>query len=438
MATLADLDKYRYKFDPLPPEEEAIMNKLGLRRAQWEIYRHPARFRIVCMGRRGGKTETLIAEMVRAAQTGYNRNILYCAPFAKQARTIMWKKLLQAIPRNMIASKNETHMELTIKGWNSTIKCGGADNGDSLRGSGVHMACLDEAADMNEDIWYEIIRPMLSDTMGEAVIVGTPKGRSGLFYRLYTEAEQDETGEWKSFSFTSIDGGNIPDQEILSAMRSMGWSQFSQEYLASFNSSIGLVYSNFERAHHISKEVKDHGGKIVVGMDFNVAPLCAVIGQFTADGQLHIFDELEMWGAHTQMAAQELLDRYPNREIWVYPDPSGRQRRTSAGGQTDFTILTKAGFRVIAPSRTPPVRDRINVLQMMLLNAEGERRVKIHPRCKTLIQGLDSFSYMETGKPDKNMAGTADDITDALSFITWSECNFRRTRVGMAKLGGVY
>jgi hypothetical protein len=121
--------------------------------------------------------------------------------------------------------------------------------------------------------------------------------------------------------------------------------------------------------------------------------------------------------------AAELKRRYPNRRIIVCPDPTGRARKTSAPvGQTDFTILERAGFEVRAPSGSQPVVDRINNTQKMLFDPDTKRRrVRIHPeRGRPLITALANLTYKEgTSAPNKKSG--FDHIVDALGYLTWQE-----------------
>ena len=46
----------------------------------------------------------------------------------------------------------------------------------------------------------------------------------------------------------------------------------------------------------------------------------------------------------------EIKNRYQGHRIVVFPDPASRQRKTSAGGMTDLSLLRNAGFEVTARS----------------------------------------------------------------------------------------
>ena len=190
----------------------------------------------------------------------------------------------------------------------------------------------------------------------------------------------------------------------------------------------GRVYSSFSKLAYpegnVDATVEDTGGEILIGQDFNVNPMASVIGVRSVD-ELHILDALEVPVSNTEEVAAEIRRRYPNRRIIVCPDPSGKQRRTSAPvGQTDFTILQRAGFEVRAPNAAPAIVDRINNTQAMLLQGD-RRRIRIHPRAEALINALKGLTYKEgTSIVDKGPSGgNYDHITDALGYLCWQEFN---------------
>lgn len=189
----------------------------------------------------------------------------------------------------------------------------------------------------------------------------------------------------------------------------------------------GRVYSSFKNrpypAGNIDEDVRDTGGELLVGMDFNVNPMSAVIAVRAVDECL-VLAALEIQTSNTEEMAQELRQRYPNRRIIVCPDPSGKARKTSAPvGQTDFTILQRAGFEVRAPNAAPAVVDRINNTNSMYFRTEDERRrVRIHPDASALITALANHKYKEgTSQPDKKSG--FDHICDAMDYLLWQEFN---------------
>jgi len=152
-----------------------------------------------------------------------------------------------------------------------------------------------------------------------------------------------------------------------------------------------------------------------IGMDFNIDPLCATVS-YIKNNVVYVFDEIQIWGSNTQEMVAEIHDRYKNKRIIVYPDPACRQRKTSAGGQTDLSILQNGGFNCRVPSRHMAVRDRINSMNSKLCSAAGIRAVIFHPRCKNTINSLAKQCYKEgTSLPDKTQG--FDHMNDALSYM---------------------
>ena len=128
--------------------------------------------------------------------------------------------------------------------------------------------------------------------------------------------------------------------------------------------------------------------------------MTAVVGQRAGD-QCHIIDEIVLPNSNTQEMMHEINRRYGGCEGIVHPDPSAESRKTSAPvGETDLTIIERAGWLAYRSSPYKTV-DRTNSVNAMLLNAQGQRRLLISPRCKRLIKALDGLSYKEGSKiPD--------------------------------------
>jgi hypothetical protein len=188
----------------------------------------------------------------------------------------------------------------------------------------------------------------------------------------------------------------------------------------------GRVYSSFLGKPwpegNLDESIEDTGGDLLVGIDFNVDPMSAVIAVRAVDECL-VLDALRIMSSNTEELADEVKGRYPNRRYIAMPDPAGKQRHTNAPvGQTDFTILQRAGFEVRAPSAAPPVKDRINNTNSMFLDKKTDRRrCRVHPRAKYLTTGLANLVYKEgTSHPEKGAYGH---VCAALGYLLWQEFN---------------
>jgi len=189
---------------------------------------------------------------------------------------------------------------------------------------------------------------------------------------------------------------------------------FQQEYLASFVSYAGIIYYNFDRKKNIIDKFDKTSDTVHIGMDFNIDPMCAVIAQIQ-ENKIFIIDEIQIWSSNTTEMVEEIKRRYQQKVI-IYPDPSARQRKTSAAGFTDITILKNAGFEVCCRRSSPLVRDRINAVNTKLKNANGMSTLFVLNTCKTMIKCIERQVYKEnTNVPDKESG--YDHFNDAIGYL---------------------
>jgi hypothetical protein len=392
---------------------------MSLSKAQDIISKDKTRFRVVVAGRRFGKTHLSIRELCYHAKDP-GKDVWYVAPTYRQARQIVWKKLKNRLNDLKWAEKtNESELTITLKNG-SIISLKGADNYDSLRGVGLDFIVLDEFADIAPEAWFETLRPTLSDKMGRALFIGTPKGIGNWAYELYQNSI-DDAASWASHSYTTIDGGRVPIEEIEAAKRDLDERTFRQEYMATFETFSGRIYYAFDRAHNVKPWDKEVPSVLYTGWDFNIDPMSVVIAVKYSDARLgeclHIIDEVRLFSSNTQEAIDEVKSRYPKTKMWAFPDPASRQRKTSAGGMTDLTLLANAGFVVKAPNSHTPVRDRINAVNSRLCDTTGVRHLFVSPSCKYTIEGLERQTYKEgSSQPDKDSG--YDHMMDALGYMT--------------------
>ena len=385
--------------------------ELRLRPRQARVFQCQKRFIIVIAGRRWGKTTTSLAWLIAGASTTPGSICYYIAPSYRQAKRIVWRKLKQLIPSDARVTNEQ---ELLIQLANdSIIQLHGADNPDSLRGVGLNFVVLDEFANMRSETWTAVVRPALSDQAGRALFISTPKGLDH-FYDLYVEAQSK--ANWATFHFPTAEGGYVSAEELAIVQAEMDAKQYAQEFCATFENLQGRVYHAFDRALNVTDLITQPYADLLLGMDFNVNPMTAVVAQRAGD-QCQVIDEILLPNSNTQEMMTEINRRYPGRRKIVYPDPSGVARKTSAVvGQTDFSIIRAAGCELYAPPRPYALVDRINSVNAMLCNAQSVRRLLISPRCRQLIKALDGLTYKDGTKiPDKQSG--LDHITDALGYL---------------------
>ena len=389
--------------------------KINLTKPQYQVSSSNKRFRVLVSGRRFGKTYLCITEMMKYA-TKVKKTIWYVAPTFKMAREIVWLKLKQMLSDfNWIESINETNLSIKIRNSGSIISLKGCENYDSLRGVGIDFLILDEFADIDEKAWTEVLRASVADTQGDVLMCGSPKGFGNWSYRMYEKGKRES--QWDSFQFTTLQGGMVPAEEIEAAKQDVDIRTFRQEFEGTFENYAGAVYYNFHAVDNVLEKKIDWQKPLHIGLDFNVDPMSACVAQIDRD-KIHFVDEIVIYSSNTDEMVQEIRDRYGTKtRIFVYPDPACRQRKTSAGGRTDLTILQNAGFSVKCKLKHSPIRDRVNAVNSRLKSADGKRYIFISPSCKIMIKGLQRQIYKEnTNIPDKEEG--YDHMNDAIGYLT--------------------
>lgn len=212
---------------------------LPMRSWQRECARFKTRFAVLALHRRAGKTELALKKLLDSAV----KNDLelpmyfYVAPFLKQAKMIAWTRLKQmvspAIPHGLF-EVNESELFVRYVPNGAIIRIFGADNPDAMRGVRLDGVVIDEVAQIKGEVWDEIIQPALSDRLGWAWFIGTPKGQN-LFSHLYYHATNDP--DWSTARYTVYDTDSILSSEVERLKRSMSDMSWAREYLCDFTAS---------------------------------------------------------------------------------------------------------------------------------------------------------------------------------------------------------
>jgi hypothetical protein len=398
---------------------------MPLTTAQQTIFDAPERFRVISAGRRFGKTFLSMYEIARIAKEP-NKRIMYICPTYRMAKQILWQDLKEKlISINWAKKINESDLTIVLKN-DSRISLRSAQNPDNLKGVSLDLVVMDECAFIQHKTWTEVLRPALADREGSAVFISTPKG-SNWFKDIFDDAHNLD--DWKSFSYTTVEGGNVTESEVNSAKREMDSRTFKQEFEASFENFAGVIYYNFNHETNIKHTETEILPTTLIhaAIDFNVSPISCALATIEKDNHIHFFDEIVIHGSNTFELVEEINNRYPNNRIYGYPDASGQARKTSSKS-SDHHILRQGGIVLKVARSNPPVRDRIAAVNLALNNSDNEVKLTIDPKCKEVIKSLSKQTYKEgTRVPDKD-SGT-DHMSDAIGYlVNWTSPILAPTR----------
>jgi hypothetical protein len=204
-----------------------------------DFHKRKERWAVLVAHRRCGKTVACINELIVKAllENKKEAQYAYIAPYYAQSKSIAWQYLLKfSEPFRTNQNQSELWIELFNK---ARIRLFGADNPDALRGLYLDGVILDEYADMKPSVWGSVLRPLLSDRLGWAVFIGTPKGHNA-FYDVFSNAEKQEN--WFVRVLRASQTKLIADAELKDAFGSMTPDQYLQEFECSFEAAIVGAY----------------------------------------------------------------------------------------------------------------------------------------------------------------------------------------------------
>ena len=231
-------------------KEHYVVNMPKLYDHQREVAQSNARYKVVCGGRRVGKTRLGVWLCLEKAWRG-GRAFWIAPTYAMGLEG--WKDLKNIGIEYGVEVRESEKTIITTTGGSVSIRS--ADNPDRMRGSGLDFAVLDEYAFMKPNVWAEIVRPMLSISRGGALFISTPKGFNH-FEEIYNIA--GERDDWERWNFPTEVNPLISKDELKSAREEIGSYLFSQEYLAQFVEFSGGIFQDTWFKRYRSEEVTEY------------------------------------------------------------------------------------------------------------------------------------------------------------------------------------
>lgn len=245
---------------------------------QMRVLHRLRRFSYLSAGRRWRKTTTGVI----LAHTGFaygrgvadKATILWGAPTFDQCR-IAWGEVQKAAP---MALFQQSRMEVIYPNGGRII-FRSLDKPDNARGHTVDGVIIDEAGYVDERAWYDVIRPMLSDTNGWAFIMGTPRGRNW-FYREHVGAQGDSisfqaptlgvrvTSHGLERKPHELENPTFPFGEAVKLQKMLPQRVFEQEFLAEFVEQSGSVFRRVREAATEQAQEPVPGRTYVFGIDW--------------------------------------------------------------------------------------------------------------------------------------------------------------------------
>ena len=416
---------------------------LDLNYPQDEFYHMDKPFRAFVGGYRSGKTFLGCVRLCALALEYPGIRLGYFAPTYPQIRDIFYNTIADVAESlgmtvEIISSKNEAYLYFHGD-LHAVVKCRSMEHPQRIVGFDINHALIDEIDCMKKDkadaAWKKIVARLSSsgfdeqrlydeEMSAELVIEAlsentvdfttTPEGFNWV-YDLFVKQLKDDESLQQYYGIvhasTRQNAINLPE-DYIDKLYATYPANLVDAYVDGLfvNLKGGTVYRLFDRRLNSTDIVENDYETLHVGMDFNVGKMSAII-HVERDGNPIAVNEI--FGLlDTEEMIAELNRLYPDRTLYVYPDSSGKNRKSVNASETDISKLEDAGFLLRYESVNPFVRDRINAMNSMLCNGKGERRYKINTnRCPRYTDDLEQQVYNKQGEPDK--AHDQDHMPDA-------------------------
>lgn len=127
----------------------------------------------------------------------------------------------------------------------STIRMGSLSTVDSCVGRSYDLIIFDEAAlgEGGEAAFNVALRPTLDKPNAKAIFISTPRGKNNWFSQFWNRGFDPNFPEWVSLQADYTENTRMAESDVAEARRAMSRAEFEQEYMASFTTYEGQIFS---------------------------------------------------------------------------------------------------------------------------------------------------------------------------------------------------
>lgn len=209
----------------------------------------PNRTLLLC-SRSAGKSEAAAALAVLTALLSPKQLVLMLSPTERQSGELMLKaRRFYDAARRPVQTTKETELEIRLSNGSRLIALPGIER--TIRTyNGVALLVIDEASRVPDDL-YRTVRPMLAVSRGRLLALSTPFGKRGWFYEAWSGSEP-----WDRVEVKATQCPRITAEFLAEERRTLGDRWYNQEYLCSFEETVGAVFSGTDIAAAMSDDVQ--------------------------------------------------------------------------------------------------------------------------------------------------------------------------------------
>lgn len=342
------------------------------------------KYRFVCaaLARRLGKTyiANIIGQLVSLVP---GCNILIMSPNYNLSSISfeIQRKLIKSF--DLEVDKNNLKDKVIELSNGSTIRMGSLSTVDSCVGRSYDLIIFDEAAlgADAEEAFNVSLRPTLDKPNSKAIFISTPRGKNNWFSVFFQRGFSDVYPQWVSLTADYTENERMKASDVAEARSTMSRAEFEQEYMASFTTFEGQIYSTF-KPEYVYDYIHVDGCEYIAGLDpgYRDPTGFVVISYNPTTDHFHIVDEYLKAEAVTSNHADRFKEFMLKHGIeTIYIDHAAAQFAADLAYTYDIATIRakKAQLEGIAYVQTIIEHGRLSV----------------SPHCEHTLKMLDQYRW---------------------------------------------
>lgn len=340
------------------------------------------RYRHLVAGRRGGKTMSAAWELayyvlhpeefhwdahrVRSSRPLHVWVVTKDFPTGHPALTWFRQVLIDAGLEHGVEYKENKGNHWFEFANGSFVHFRSAEDPESLRGAGLDILWMDEAAFIPNKRPWEVARPALSDRIGQVWTTTTPDGKNWLYKEFWGEKAVSNPSQAR-IEYRSIDNPAFPQEEWLELLDSYHPMLFRQEYMASFDSMAGKELHGEWLKYYTPDQLPRaaEGG----GLDLDV-----YIG---IDPAVSLADDADRWAAAVVGVTKDKTQAYLLEQIALripFPEQIEKLEELAVQWKPMFIAVESTAYQLAFAQQSLRIPGFLPIVPML---AQGKKEIRI-------------------------------------------------------------
>ena len=204
------------------------------------------------VSRQAGKSTTAAVLGLYEALYRPDSLTIIVSPSDRQSAELFRKivQLRARLPRGRVPLVDDTKRSMSVAGGGRVVSLPGSEA--TVRGFSAATLIVEDEASRVPDELYQAVRPMLATTDGRLVLMSTPAGRRGHFWKEWS----DGGDAWKRVRVPADQIGRIRAEFLIEEHAALGDWVYRQEYMCEFTETEDQFFRDQDLQAFMTNRVK--------------------------------------------------------------------------------------------------------------------------------------------------------------------------------------